>query len=59
MQIIPINNVSYDDTIKAFQPFYKEILTKDDAIEIQNNLFGLCNLLRKNKEKQAYEKSLC
>lgn len=59
MQVVSINQVSYENTLRAFQPYYKEPLTRDDAIEIQNNLLGLCNLLRKNKEKQDAKKSLC
>lgn len=59
MRVAPINEISYKNTLRAFQPYYKETLTVDDAIEIQNNLIGLCNLLRKNKIKQDASKNLC
>lgn len=59
MRVAPIDKISYKNTLKAFQPYYKETLTVDDAIDIQNNLIGLCNLLRKNKQKQDALKNLC
>lgn len=51
MGIVKINDSSYENTIKAFQPFYDEPLTREDAIEIKNNLLGVCELLSKNKRK--------
>ena len=41
MQLLPINETHYEETLKAFQPFYKEPLTKADALEIQHNLLAL------------------
>ena len=51
MGIVKINDSSYENTIKAFQPFYDEPLTREDAIEIKNNLFGVFELLSKNQRK--------
>lgn len=51
MKLVKIKDASYDNTIKAFQPFYDEPLTEDDAIKIQNNLMGVLTILNKSKHK--------
>jgi hypothetical protein len=50
MQLFPINEVHYEETLKAFQPFYKEPLTKDDALEIQSNIRALSDWIERTKE---------
>lgn len=50
MQLLPINETHYEETLNAFQPFYKEPLTKEDAIEIQGNIRALCDWIERTKE---------
>lgn len=45
-----------EETIKVFQPYYKEPLTKADALEIHHNFIGFFELLlrldkKKNKNR--------
>lgn len=45
MKLVKANDINYKKTLDAWQPFYKQKLTKADAVEIQTNLTNLTNLL--------------
>lgn len=48
MKLLKINNVAFAKTLEAWQPFYSDRkLTKEDAIEIKNNLNEFFLLLNK------------
>lgn len=53
------SNSIIEETIKVFQPYYKEPLTKTDAMEIHHNFTGFFELLlkldKKNKDKKKAE----
>lgn len=51
MKSVKIQNIRYENTLKAFQQFYDVPLTRDDAIRIKNNLMGVCKILNENKRK--------
>jgi hypothetical protein len=52
MKLVQAKDIHYKDTLNAWQPFYKEKLTKADAVEIQANLIDLRDLLCSWKEKE-------
>lgn len=49
------NNI-IEETIKVFQPHYKEPLTKADALEIHQNFTGFFELLLKLDKKLKEKK---
>lgn len=50
MSKMRIECIPYQNTLKAFQPFYKGTLTKNDAIEIKDNLSKLLKVFNDNKQ---------
>jgi len=58
MSTIKINNITCDNTLKAFQPFYDKPLTIDDAIEIKKNLYGIFELLSRAQREISNNRSL-
>lgn len=46
-----INNLIIEETIKVFQPDYKDPLSKADALEIHQNFTGFFELLLKLDKK--------
>lgn len=59
MHLLKIKNISYENTLKAFQTFYDEPLNKDDALKIQKNLIGVLYILSRSKSKISQIKDLC
>jgi len=45
MKQVKSSEISYTQTLDAWQPFYKEKLTKADAVEIQSNLANFSEVL--------------
>lgn len=50
MSQVKIGYVRYEKTLEAFQPFYEKPLTKNDAIEIKDNLLKLLKVFNDNKQ---------
>lgn len=58
MKLVKSSDIAYKETLDAWQPFYKEKLSKVDAIEIQDNLNNLYNLLS-GWNSESSKKNVC
>lgn len=58
MRLIKNNEVDYEKIIVAWQPFYNNPLTKEDAYEITTNIFNLANLFLKWEEQEKAKKDM-
>ena len=58
MRLIKNNYIDYEKIIVAWQPFYKDPLTKEDAYEITTNIYNLANLFLKWEEKEKAKKDM-